>query len=197
LPGRIGLLDVVKNAKPTALIGASGQPGAFSHSVVRAMTANNPRPVIFPLSNPTSRAEATPVDLDAWTEGRAIIGTGSPFPPLLRDGKHFAVDQTNNSYIFPGVGMGAIAVQARRITNIMFMSAAKALADLSPARSDPHGNLLPPVTALREIAVAVARAVARQAIAEGLASPRTDAEIDAAIAAKMWEPKYLPYRRST
>jgi malate dehydrogenase (oxaloacetate-decarboxylating) len=196
-PGRAGLLDVMKNAKPTALIGASGQPGAFSHAVVRAMAANNPRPVIFPLSNPTSRAEATPADLDAWTEGRAIIGTGSPFPPLVRDGKHFTVDQTNNSYIFPGVGLGAIAMQARRITNIMFMSAAKALADLSPARSDPHGNLLPPVTALREIAVAVARAVARQAVVEGLASPRTDGEIDAAIAAKMWEPKYLPYRRST
>ena len=128
-PGRAGLLDVVRNAKPTALIGVSGQPGAFSHSVVREMAAHNARPVIFPLSNPTSRAEATPADLETWTEGRAIIGTGSPFPPLLRDGKHFTVDQTNNSYIFPGVGLGAIAVQARRITDTMFMAAAKALAD--------------------------------------------------------------------
>jgi malate dehydrogenase (oxaloacetate-decarboxylating) len=152
--------------------------------------------VSFPLSNPTSRAEATPSDLDAWTEGRAIIGTGSPFPPLQRDGKHFSVDQTNNSYIFPGVGLGAIAVQARRITDTMFMSAAKALADLSPARNNPRANLLPPVTALREIAVAVAGAVARQAIKEGLAAPRPEPDIDAAIAAKMWEPKYLPYRRS-
>jgi malate dehydrogenase (oxaloacetate-decarboxylating) len=194
--GRANLLDVVNNAKPTALIGASGQPGAFSHSVVREMAAQHVRPVIFPLSNPTSRAEATPADLDAWTEGRAIIGTGSPFPPLLRDGMHFTVDQTNNSYIFPGVGLGAIAVQARRITDTMFMAAAKALAELSPARSDPRGNLLPPVTALREIGVAVARAVARQAVREGLASPRTDSDIYAAIAGKMWEPKYLPYRRA-
>ena len=195
-PGRVGLLDVVRNAKPTALIGVSGQPGAFSQSVVRAMAAHNARPVIFPLSNPTSRAEATPADLEPGRDGRAIIGTGSPFPPLVRDGKHFTVDQTNNSYIFPGVGLGAIAVQARRITDTMFMAAAKALAELSPARDDPHGNLLPPVTALREIAVAVARAVARQAIREGLASPRPEPDIDAAIAAKMWDPKYLPYRRS-
>ena len=195
-PGRASLLDVVNNAKPTALIGASGQPGAFSHTAVRAMAAHNARPVIFPLSNPTSRAEATPADLDTWTEGRAIIGTGSPFPPLVRDGKHFTVDQTNNSYIFPGVGLGAIAVQARRITDTMFMAAAKALADLSPACTDPRANLLPPVTALREIAVAVARAVARQAIREGLASPRPQPDIDAAIAAKMWDPKYLPYCRS-
>jgi malate dehydrogenase (oxaloacetate-decarboxylating) len=195
-PGRASLLDVVRNAKPTALIGASGQPGAFSQSVVREMAAHNARPVIFPLSNPTSRAEATPSDLDTWTEGCAIIGTGSPFPPLLRDGKNFSVDQTNNSYIFPGVGLGAIVVQARRITDTMFMSAAKALADLSPARNNPRANLLPPVTALREIAVAVARAVALQAIKEGLAAPRSDADVEAAIAAKMWEPKYLPYRRS-
>ena len=160
------------------------------------MAAHVERPVIFPLSNPTSRAEATPADLDAWTEGRAIIGTGSPFPPLVRDGKHFTVDQTNNSYIFPGVGLGVHRGAARRVTDAMFMAAAKALAELSPARNDPRGHLLPPVTALREIAVAVARAVARQAIKEGLASQRSDSAIDAAIAAKMWDPKYLPYRRS-
>ena len=160
------------------------------------MAAHNARPVIFPLSNPTSRAEATPADIETWSEGRAIIGAGSPFPPLIRNGKHFAVDQTNNSYIFPGVGLGAIAVQARRITDVMFMAAAKALAELSPARHDGRANLLPPVTALREIAVAVARAVARQAVKDGLAPALGEGEIDAAIAAKMWEPKYLPYRRA-
>jgi malate dehydrogenase (oxaloacetate-decarboxylating) len=193
--GRAGLLDVVSNAKPTALIGVSGQPGAFSEPIVRAMCAVNRRPVIFPLSNPTSRAEATPADIHHWSDGGAVIGAGSPFPPLLRNGRSMAVDQTNNSYIFPGVGLGAIAVQARRITDTMFMAAAKALAERSPARRDSSGNLLPPVTALRDIAVAVARAVALQAVNEGCAPAMTEREIDAAIAAKMWQPKYLPYRR--
>jgi malate dehydrogenase (oxaloacetate-decarboxylating) len=193
--GRASLLDVVSNAKPTALIGVSGQPGAFSEPVVCAMCAVNRRPVIFPLSNPTSRAEATPADIQCWSDGHAVVGAGSPFPPLARNGRSVAVDQTNNSYIFPGVGLGAIAVQARRITDTMFMAAAKALAERSPARRDGNGNLLPPVTALRDIAVAVARAVATQAVNEGLAPPMTEREIDAAITAKMWQPKYLPYRR--
>jgi malate dehydrogenase (oxaloacetate-decarboxylating) len=194
-PGRVSLLDVVRNAKPTTLIGVSGQPGAFSERVVRAMAANNPRPVIFPLSNPTSRAEATPTDIETWTQGRAIIGTGSPFPALFRNGKPFAVDQTNNSYIFPGVGLGAIASRARRVTDTMFMAAAKALAALSPARNDPTKNLLPPVTELRKVSIAVAIAVARQAHKEGLTEGISADEIEAAIHAKMWTPQYLPYRR--
>jgi len=159
------------------------------------MAEINRRPVIFPLSNPTSRAEATPEDIQRWTEGRAVIGTGSPFPPLMRDGQPFKVDQTNNSYIFPGVGLGVIAVQARRITDTMFMAAAKALAALSPARNDANGNLLPPVTALRDVSIAVARATALQARKEGLTDMAAD-QIDAAIHAKMWSPKYLPYRRT-
>jgi malate dehydrogenase (oxaloacetate-decarboxylating) len=191
----VTLRDVVRNARPTTLIGVSGQPGAFTEDVVRAMAANNRRPVIFPLSNPTSRAEATPSDIERWSEGRAIIGTGSPFPPLLRDGRKFGVDQTNNSYIFPGVGLGAIAVEARHITDSMFMAAAKALAAMSPARNDPRANLLPPVTALRDVAVAVARAVAMQAQQEGLSPLVNAGDIDALIAAKMWQPVYRPYRR--
>ncbi len=139
------LADVVRNARPTTLIGVSGQPGAFSEPIVRMMAEINRRPVIFPLSNPTSRAEATPQDLERWSEGRAVIGTGSPFPPLMRSRPAFKVDQTNNSYIFPGVGLGAIAVQARRVTDTMFMAAAKALAAMSPAKRNPNGNLLPPV----------------------------------------------------
>jgi malate dehydrogenase (oxaloacetate-decarboxylating) len=194
-PGRITLLDVVRNAKPTTLIGVSGQPSAFNERVIRAMAANNPRPVIFPLSNPTSRAEATPTDIETWTQGRAIIGTGSPFPPLMRNGKQFAVDQTNNSYIFPGVGLGAIASRARRVTDTMFMAAAKALAAMSPARSDPKKNLLPPVTALREVSIAVAIAVAHQAHKEGLTDGISADEIEAAVHAKMWTPQYSPYRR--
>ena len=194
-PGRVTLLDVVRNAKPTTLIGVSGQPGSFSEPIVRAMAEINRRPVIFPLSNPTSRAEATPDDIQRWSDGRAVIGTGSPFPPLVRDGRPFKVDQTNNSYIFPGVGLGVIAVRARRLTDTMFMAAAKALAALSPARNDTGSNLLPPVTALREVSIAVARATALQARKEGLTDLAED-EIEAAIHAKMWSPKYLPYRRT-
>ena len=194
-PGTISLHDVAANAGITALIGVTGQPGAFSEKIIRAMASRTARPVIFPLSNPTSRAEATPHDVDAWTGGRAVIGTGSPFPPLRRHGADFAVDQTNNSYIFPGVALGSIAVQARRITDGMFMAAAKALAAASPARTDPNANLLPPVTAMRDISLIVAKAVAREARREGLCGELTDAEIDLAIAARIWTPRYLPYRK--
>jgi malate dehydrogenase (oxaloacetate-decarboxylating) len=194
-PGRVTLLDTVRNAKPTTLIGVSGQPGSFSEQIVRAMAENNRRPVIFPLSNPTSRAEATPSDIARWSNGRGVVGTGSPFPPLVRDGHEFKVDQTNNSYIFPGVGLGVIAVQARRLTDTMFMAAAKALAALSPARNDTGSNLLPPVTALREVSIAVARATALQARKEGLTDLAED-QIEAAIHAKMWSPMYLPYQRT-
>ncbi len=194
-PGRITLLDVMNNAKPTTLIGVSGQAGAFSERVVRAMARGVDRPIIFPLSNPTLRAEASPQDLLAWTEGRAIVGTGSPFPPLMRDGALVNVDQTNNSYIFPGVGLGVLAVGARRITDRMFEVAARTLASASPAKNDPRATLLPPVTELRRVAVLVARAVARQARAEGLCEPFDDAQIDGRIDAKMWEPAYPPYRK--
>lgn len=187
----------MRNAKPTVLIGVSGQSGAFSEAVVRAMAEHNKRPVIFPLSNPTSRAEATPEDLETWSDGRAVIGTGSPFPPLTRDGARFKIDQTNNSYIFPGVGLGAIAVQATRISDQMFMAAAKALAAASPARNNPKNNLLPPVTSLREVSVTVALAVALQAHKEGLTKKniKTDA-IEGLIRAKVWTPHYMPYERA-
>ncbi|MGH7113991.1 MAG: NAD-dependent malic enzyme, partial [Stellaceae bacterium] len=192
-PDKIALFDVVQNAKPTVLIGVSGQPGAFSEAVVRAMAEHNRRPVIFPLSNPTSRAEATPEDIEAWTEGRAVIGAGSPFPPLIRDGVRFKIDQTNNSYIFPGVGLGAVAVKARHITDAMLVAAAKALAAASPAADNPNGNLLPPVTALREVAFAVALATAVAAHREGLSQGIETDQIEAAIRAKMWAPRYLRY----
>ncbi|WP_144161145.1 NAD-dependent malic enzyme [Paraburkholderia sp. BCC1885] len=194
-PDRVALLDVVRNAKPTVLIGVSGQAGAFSEPVVRAMAEHNARPVIFPLSNPTSRAEATPGDLEAWSEGRAVIGTGSPFPALERKGAKFKVDQTNNSYIFPGVGLGAIAVKASRVTDQMFMAAAKALAAASPARSDPGKNLLPPVTSLRDVSITVALAVALQAHKEGLTQGVSTDQIEGLIRSKVWTPHYVPYQR--
>ena len=195
-PNRISLLDVIYNAKPTALIGVSAQAGAFTESVVRAMAKHNKRPIIFPLSNPSFCAEATPADIDRWSEGRAIIGAGSPFPPIKRNGKPFSVDQSNNSYIFPGVGLGAIATHAARITDKMFMAAAKALADMSPARANPDANLLPRVTQLSEVAIAVAIAVGKQAYAEGITSEVTADGIEDAVRAKMWTPRYVPYRRA-
>jgi malate dehydrogenase (oxaloacetate-decarboxylating) len=194
-PPRICLADVIANAHPTVLIGTSGQAHAFSEQAMRAMASHVPRPIIFPLSNPTERSEATPQDLFAWTDGRAVIGTGSPFPPIRRNGTDFRVDQTNNAYVYPGVGLGAIATQARRISDGMFLAAARVIAELSPARRDPAANLLPPLVELRKISFHVAVAVAKQAIAEGLADPRTEADIEIAVRAKMWEPIYARYRR--
>jgi malate dehydrogenase (oxaloacetate-decarboxylating) len=187
---------VVHNGHPTVLIGVSGQPGAFSENVVREMAAQTERPVIFPLSNPTSRAEATPLDLNVWTDGRAIIGAGSPFPPVLRDGAYVRVDQTNNSYVFPGIGLGAIAVHATRISDSMLMAAARTLADISPARSNPSGNLLPPVSELRDVSFRVAQAVAVQAQKDGLTKPIDVGDIYKTIRDKMWTPKYHRYQRT-
>lgn len=192
---RIGLAEVIANVKPSVLIGVSGQPGIFTEDVIRRMASAVERPVIFPLSNPTSRSEATPEDLMAWTEGRAVIGTGSPFPPVRRDGKAFTPDQTNNAYVFPGIGLGVLAAKARRVTDGMFVAAAKALADISPAARDPKAHLLPPVGELRAVAVAVAKAVARQARAEGQCEAFDDKALDDLIIRKMWEPVYRPYRR--
>ncbi len=194
-PGEIGLLDVVVNARTTVLIGVSGQPEVFTEPVIRAMAAGVERPIIFPLSNPTSRCEATPQQLMDWTDGRALIGAGSPFAPIHWNGRTVPVDQTNNSYIFPGVGLGLIAARARRVTDKMFMAAAQALAALSPALHDKDAPLLPPVTALRAVALAVATAVARQAQADGVAEPCDDALLAERIAGHVWAPTYRPYRR--
>jgi malate dehydrogenase (oxaloacetate-decarboxylating) len=153
------------------------------------------RPVIFPLSNPVSRSEATPADLLRWTNGRALVGTGSPFPPVEIGGKPITVDQTNNAYVFPGVGLGVLAVRAQQVSDDMFAAAAKALAGVSPALRDPKVNLLPPVRDLRSVAVTIAAAVGRQARAEGLCEAFDDADLDGLIAQKMWEPVYRPYYR--
>lgn len=194
-PGKIDLLDVVKNAKPTVLIGVSAQCGLFTEEIVREMAAGVERPVIFPLSNPTSCAEAAPQDVFAWSEGRAVIGTGSPFPSVSWNGRTAPVTQTNNSYVFPGMGLGVLAVKATRVSDGMFAAAARALAETSPALRDPSASLLPPVSELRAVAVVVAGAVARQARDEGLCPEFDDAALPALIAAKMWEPVYRPYRR--
>lgn len=190
----ITLLDVIKNIHPTALVGVSGQAGVFTEEIIREMAMHVERPVIFPLSNPTSHSEATPTDLMTWTNGSAVIGTGSPFPNIIKNGHSMRVDQTNNAYIFPGMGLGLIAVQAKRVTDKMFMVAARALANCSPAKKNPHANLLPPLTDIREVSFQVGLAVAKEAIAAGLAEFCSDAELEKKVRTKVWEPEYLPYK---
>jgi malate dehydrogenase (oxaloacetate-decarboxylating) len=194
-PGEISLLDVVCNARPTVLIGVSGQAGAFTEAAVRTMAQHVDRPVIFPLSNPTSRSEATAEQLIAWTDGRALIGTGSPFAPVEWNGRKIAIDQTNNSYIFPGMGLGILGAGARRVTDAMFMAAAKTVAEMSPAATDKQGRLLPPVGRMRTVSAAVAKSVARQAQADGVAQKCDAATLDERITANVWEPRYRPYRK--
>lgn len=194
-PNRIDLLDVVENARPTTLMGVSGQAGAFTEEIVRTMARHVGRPVIFPLSNPTSRSEADPGQVIEWTEGRALIGTGSPYPVVQHRGRSIVIDQTNNSYVFPGVGLGVLAGEARRVTDGMFMAAAKALAAMSPARHDQNGRLLPPISDLRIVSRKVAESVARQAQKEGVARLMNDHELQTRIDAFMWKPAYRPYKR--
>ncbi len=182
-PGAITLAEVVDRVGPGVLIGVSGQPGAFAEPIVRRMATAVEHPVIFPLSNPTSRSEANPADLIAWTEGRAIVGTGSPYPHL--SGTPQALAQVNNVYIFPGVGLGALSAKATRVTEGMFMAAARKLGELA----GPDDGLLPPILALRDVALQVALAVADQARAEGVAPP-AEADETEALAASMWVPAY-------
>lgn len=192
-PREVGLLDVIVNARPTALIGVCGQPGAFNEAAIRSMAAQVERPIIFALSNPTSRCEATAEQLIAWTQGRGVIGTGSPFPSIQWQGQPVAIAQTNNSYIFPGIGLGVLASGARRINDAMFMAAARALAALSPAASNRNARLLPSVHELRAVSIAVAAAVARQAQDDGLAAPCDDASLAQRIQASIWQPVYRSY----
>jgi malate dehydrogenase (oxaloacetate-decarboxylating) len=194
-PAGISFADVISNAKPTVLIGTSGQPNTFTERIVREMARHVRRPIIFPLSNPTDRSEATPAELDKWTEGRAVIGTGSPFPPLKRNGKAFRIDQTNNAYVYPGIGLGAIATGSRRISDGMFLAAAHTIAEKSPAIHDSGANLLPPLRQIRELTFHVAVAVGKQAQKEGLTRPMSDEAVAAAVRAKMWEPRYPSYKR--
>jgi malate dehydrogenase (oxaloacetate-decarboxylating) len=189
-----GLGAVIANVRPTVLIGCSGQPGMFAEDLVRAMARHVPRPAIFPLSNPTSRSEATPVELLAWTEGRALVATGSPFPDVVQDGRSFRIAQCNNAYIFPGLGQGVIAAGARRVSDAMFLAAARALADAAPARSDPTATLLPPLEQIVPLSRRIALAVAAQAQKEGLTAASSPEDLERRIAARWWEPRYRRMR---
>lgn len=193
-PDRVGLYDVVHHVHPTILIGTSAQPRAFTEAVVREMATHVARPIVFPLSNPTAKSEATPSELLAWTNGRAVVATGSPFPDVHWDGRVVRIGQCNNAFIFPGVALGVIASRARQVSDEMFAAAAHALSERSPARQNPADALYPQLERVREVSRDVALAVATEAQRSGLARTTSHEMLQTRIAEKIWEPRYVPYR---
>ena len=190
LSGPAQLADVVHHVDVGVLVGLSTAAGAFTEDIVRELAGKTERPIIFPLSNPTSRAEAHPAELDHWTDGRALVATGSPFAPLRRNGVERPVAQCNNVYIFPAMGLAVTAAQATRVTDEMMRVAAATLGEASPAVTDPEQPLLPAWSELPDVAVRIARAVAVQAVAEGVAPKRSSEELTERIAQLRWTPEY-------
>ncbi|GIX05636.1 MAG: malate dehydrogenase [Candidatus Poribacteria bacterium] len=188
-PNTVRLLDVVRNARPTVLIGVSGQPGQFTEAVVREMAQHTPQPIIFPLSNPTARAEARPADLIRWSEGRAIVATGSPFPPVEWNGRRYRIGQGNNVFVFPGIGLGAMMVRAKQVTDRMLTAAGVALAEKVTSRLLEERCVYPPMAELRQVTAHVAAAVAQAAIEDGVADP-VDGDLEEMARSQMWEPRY-------
>jgi len=189
------LLDVMHCAKPDILIGVSGQPGLFTEQVIKTMHQGCERPIIFPLSNPSKQVEATPQDVITWTQGQAIVATGSPFAPFEFEGKEFKIPQCNNSYIFPGIGLGVIAANASRVTESMLMVTSETLAENSPLANTGEGSLLPALTDIESLSKKIAFKVAKKAIEEGVALEISDDAIRAAIEKNYWLPEYRNYKR--
>ncbi len=192
--GNVSLLETIENARPTILVGVSAQPGFFDEAIVRAMGRHNDRPVIFPLSNPTSRAECSPADALRWTDGRALVATGSPFAPVEHHGGAHRIGQCNNSFIFPGVGLGAWVGRLRRITDGMFLDAARVLASRPTQAELEAGTLFPRFPSIRSISHAIACAVIRRAVREGHADAHVLDGLEERVTRAMWVPEYLPYR---
>ncbi|MGB4947438.1 MAG: NAD-dependent malic enzyme, partial [Candidatus Competibacter denitrificans] len=191
------LLETIDYTKATALLGLSGQAGSFNHPVVQAMARNTVRPMIFPLSNPTSACEALPEDILDWSEGRAIVATGSPFPDVERDGRSHPIGQGNNAFIFPGLGFGAILAECHEITDTMVLEAAYALAEYTAAAHLRAGRIYPPIRELREVSVRVGARVIEQALKDGV-STRTELagrDLDTYLRSRLWKPRYLPIVR--
>ncbi len=187
----ISLLEVIKQARPAILIGVSGQPGLFSEEIIRTLSAGATRPIIFPLSNPTARIEAVPADLIKWSNGKALVATGSPFPPVQYNGHRHPIAQCNNSYIFPGIGLGILAAEASRVTDAMLMAAAVALSDGAQSHDDsPQMDLLPPLKNIRTVSKNIALAVGLQAQIDGVAPTISRKALLEKIAATFWEPCY-------
>lgn len=191
----VELYDVVNNVHPTILIGCSTQGGAFTHEVVTKMAEHTERPIIFPLSNPTAKAEARPAALLEWTQGRALIATGSPFDPVSFNGKNIRISQCNNAFVFPGIGMGVIVSKAKHLTDEMLWTACKTLSDCSPAKQDPAAPLLPDFSDVYDISKKIALVVANQARKEGLAQVDDNVDFEKIINASFWTPKYYPYKK--
>jgi malate dehydrogenase (oxaloacetate-decarboxylating) len=192
----VGLESVVTHHQPSILIGATGTPGTFTRVMVAAMAATHDRPIVMPLSNPTRSAEAKPSDLIAWSDGRALVATGSPFPDVDHGGVRHRIGQANNVFIFPGLGLGAMVARASAITPGMFLAAADALADTVTPEDLDGGSLYPSITGLRGVSEKVAIAVAAAAVGDGVARSRPD-DVPAAVRAAMWVPEYVPYRTAT
>ena len=190
--GAIPLVQTARLVRPTVLIGTSARAGLFSEDVVRAVAGHVERPVILPLSNPTSQAECTPADALRWTDGRALVATGSPFDPVEIGGRSVRIGQCNNSYVFPGLGLGAWVGRARRITDGMFLAAARALASLATPTDLAEGSLLPALARVREISHTVACAVIRRAVEEGHAEGELLEHLEQRVSASMWFPEYRP-----
>ncbi|WP_254276544.1 NAD-dependent malic enzyme [Halomonas sp. 3H] len=189
------LVETIRRIQPTVLIGVCGRPGIFTEEVVRTMHAGCEMPVIMPLSNPTSQAEALPADVIRWTDGAALVATGSPFPPVEHAGRTIPIAQCNNSYIFPGIGLGVVASGAKRVTDDMLMAASRALAREAPIVKEGEGALLPPLSKIRELSKAIAFDVAAQAQGEGMALKTDGIKLRAAIERNCWTPEYRTYRR--
>jgi malate dehydrogenase (oxaloacetate-decarboxylating) len=191
-----GLETIVQRLRPTALVGVCGQGGAFTKPVVQALAEGAKRPVILPLSNPTTQCEATPAEVLAWSDGRALVATGSPFPPVTYAGRPLRVGQSNNAFIFPGIGLGALVAEAREVTDGMCLAAATGLAGLVSDTDLATGSLYPPIGELRRVAGCIAEAVVRAARDEGVGREFGDAAIPDAVAAARWEPHYYVTERS-
>jgi len=189
------LLEVMTYAKPSILIGVSGQPGLFTEQVIKQMHQGCQRPIIFPLSNPSKQVEATPQRVVEWTNGQALVATGSPFEPVEFDGRRIVIPQCNNSYIFPGLGLGIIACGAKRVTDDMLMATSLCLASFSPLANNGSGTLLPPLTEIAEISKKMAFDVAKVAIAQGHALQISDEQLLRKIEKNFWTPQYRDYRR--
>ncbi|KAL6413438.1 NAD-dependent malic enzyme-like protein [Ilyonectria robusta] len=198
------LQSVIETIKPNVLIGTSTVPGAFTESIVKAMAKNTPRPIILPLSNPTRLHEAKPADLLAWTDGKALVATGSPFDPVTgpwgESGADVTIDiaECNNSVVFPGIGLGCVLARVAHLTDRMLVAAVEGLAALSPALTDSTAPLLPDVSSVRDVSVRIARNVIQTAIEEGEAMeediPSSEEELEEWIREQMWNPVYRPLK---
>jgi Malic enzyme len=189
----ISLLETVRNAHPTILIGASGQPGLFTEEIIREMHMHCAHPIVMPLSNPTSRVEAIPADIIRWTEGQALVATGSPFMPVTYNDKVYPIAQCNNSYIFPGIGLGVLAVKAKQVTDSMLMASSEALAECSPMAKDPKAALLPDIENIEAVSRLIAFRVAKAAMKDKVAPEMSDADLLKAIDANYWYPEYREF----